>query len=130
VKKLLTPVDLISIRKALTEWGKPKDLIDRYGDVLLSKQVEVWEKFVQMEWTSADRGKYVQDIAVRYWLQLVIEHATKETAAKLSEIISPFDERFKEDMRDQETENYVTNLILTHRPYFWENHTLVSKQPR
>lgn len=123
--KLLNDHDVSHIRRALRQWKKPEEVIKKYDDKYLMKQIEAWKKFVSIEWHTGMEGKYAVDVTVRYWLQVVIECATPSSADKIQKTIDPYDTMFKSKMKPQQTTAYAAHTPLKGGDYFWETHTIL-----
>jgi hypothetical protein len=122
---ILTDEDLAGIRTALRGWGKPESAIRLFDEAMLMKQTEIWKMFVNYPWTAEVQEKYETDIVVRYWLQIAVEHVSKETGRRIQALLDPLDAVFKSRMKVQARKTYARGAPLSRSPYFWEEHTLV-----
>ncbi len=119
----ITLTDLAAIRVAIQRWGEHPTLVDAYVGATLHDHFSQWAQFVDTDWSNWDPSEYNHEIGCRVWIQLSIEHASAETAARLRAAVTPIDERFKSRMRPAQRTIKPTPVLREH-PYFWETHTL------
>jgi hypothetical protein len=121
----LSPADVDLINKALKLWGKPDELVEKFGATFLRERLENWEEFVNSEWDEDWEFEYAHDIGVRYWIQLAIEHTTPETSNKIEALVTPLDQIFKNKAQPCPVREYAPAGPFKHKPYFWETHSIM-----
>jgi hypothetical protein len=127
---LLTQTDIAQIREALRLWGKPREIIDQYGEAMFHKHLECWKKFVLFHWDEDWQSEYDHDIGCRYWLQLAVEYATLPTRERLQTLVRPLDEIFQDHTEPTPLRRLASPGPFRGQPYFWETHTIMSSKAR
>lgn len=122
---ILSAKDIDRIRKALLAWGKPASAVSLFNEKMLRQQIEIWKNVVQFEWTRDLVEKYQQDIAVRYWIQIAIEHSEPKAAGRIHELVAPHDAHFQSIMKPRPFPASAGKAPLSGHPYFWEENSIV-----
>lgn len=122
----LTDKDVALIQDAIRAWGKPADIVEDYGEMLLRKHFLRWQKFVSFKWDEDWTSEYDHDLGCRYWIQLAIEYATSPTSELLQLQVRSLDEIFKRRMKPIPTPRITSPGPWKDGPYFWENNTILN----
>jgi hypothetical protein len=122
----LTDKDVTLIQDAIHLWGKPADIVENYGEMLLRNHFLCWQKFVSFNWDEDWTAEYDHDLGCRYWIQLTIEYATLPTSEFLRLKVQPLDEIFKRRMKPIASSRKASPGPWKNGPYFWENNTILS----
>ena len=125
LEKLVTPGDVESIRRAITAWGKPREVADTFDCAVLLQKLKSWEEFVDCDWEDWDISEYLHDIGVRTWIQVAIEHCSSDVfRATLEEAVAPMDASFRSRMMPMELRRTQSGAPLSDGVYFWETGTI------
>lgn len=122
----LTDEDVALIQNAIRIWGKPADIVEDYGEMLLRKHFSCWQKFVSFKWDENWTSEYDHDLGCRYWIQLAIEYATSPTSEMLRSRVQPLDEMFRQRMKPTPTSRKVSPGPWKDGTYFWETNTILN----
>lgn len=122
---ILSAKDIDRIRKALLAWGKPASAVSLFTEKMLSQQIEIWKNVVHFGWTHDLAEKYEQDVAVRYWIQIAIEHSDPKAAGQIHELVAPYDAHFQSIMKPRQIPVSAGKAPLLRHPYFWEKNSIL-----
>lgn len=124
-KPILSSKDVDSIRRALLRWGKPASAVSMYTEKMLLQQIEIWKNVVHYSWTADHGEKYEQDIAVRYWIQIAMEHSGVEASGQIEDLVAPHDQHFRRIMKPVRPPRRTSKAPLSGHPYFWEENSIL-----